>query len=151
MREQLISFETAKLAKEKGFNEREHWFYKVKSENDIELYGCTKKQLVGFKGYNPIYNKVNDYHTNKEKHNAKLYRCSAPTQSLLQKWLMEKYRIFININYDGNDEVFRVEIIKQNNDRSRKVFYLKEENIIMMFHSYEDALEISLQEGLKLI
>ena len=42
MREQLISFETAKLAKEKGFNEREHWFYKVKSENDIELYGCTK-------------------------------------------------------------------------------------------------------------
>ena len=151
MREQLISFETAKLAKEKGFNEREHWFYKVKSENDIELYGCTKKQLVGFKGYNPIYNKVNDYHTNKEKDNAKLYRCSAPTQSLLQKWLMEKYRIFININYDGNDEVFRVEIIKQNNDRSRKVFYLKEENIIMMFHSYEDALEISLQEGLKLI
>ena len=151
MREQLISFETAKLAKGKGFNEREHWFYKVKSENDIELYGCTKKQLVGFKGYNPIYNKVNDYHTNKEKDNAKLYRCSAPTQSLLQKWLMEKYRIFININYDGNDEVFRVEIIKQNNDRSRKVFYLKEENIIMMFHSYEDALEISLQEGLKLI
>lgn len=151
MREQLISFETAKLAKEKGFNEREHWFYKVKSENDIELYGCTKKQLVGFKGYNPIYHKVNDYHTNKEKDNAKLYRCSAPTQSLLQKWLMEKYRIFININYDGNDEVFRVEIIKQNNDRSRKVFYLKEENIIMMFHSYEDALEISLQEGLKLI
>ena len=151
MREQLISFETAKLSKEKGFNEREHWFYKVKSENDIELYGCTKKQLVGFKGYNPIYHKVNDYHTNKEKDNAKLYRCSAPTQSLLQKWLMEKYRIFININYDGNDEVFRVEIIKQNNDRSRKVFYLKEENIIMMFHSYEDALEISLQEGLKLI
>ena len=151
MREQLISFETAKLAKEKGFNEREHWFYKVKSENDIELYGCTKKQLVGFKGYNPIYHKVNDYHTNKEKDNAKLYRCSAPTQSLLQKSLMEKYRIFININYDGNDEVFRVEIIKQNNDRSRKVFYLKEENIIMMFHSYEDALEISLQEGLKLI
>ena len=151
MREQLISFETAKLAKEKGFNEREHWFYKVKSENDIELYGCTKKQLVGFKGYNPIYNKVNDYHTNKEKDNAKLYRCSAPTQSLLQKWLMEKYIFFININYDGNDEVFRVEIIKQNNDRSRKVFYLKEENIIMMFHSYEDALEISLQEGLKLI
>jgi predicted kinase len=34
MQEQLISFETAKLAKEKGFNERTHWFYKVKSEND---------------------------------------------------------------------------------------------------------------------
>ena len=70
MEDTRITFETAKLAKEKGFNERVHYFYKVKSENDIELYGCTKKQLVGFKGYTPIYHKVRDYHTNKEKLNS---------------------------------------------------------------------------------
>ena len=107
MEDTRISFETAKLAKEKGFNERVHYFYKVKSENDIELYGCTKKQLVGFKGYTPIYHKVRDYHTNKEKLNAKLYRCSAPTQSLLAKWLREEHNIHLiaykNINIDGYD------------------------------------------------
>ena len=136
MQEQLISFETAKLAKEKGLEQHPtklfypYYNYKGEFKGDVKDY--LKKYL-------------------NEEDATNFENIFAPTQSLLQKWLMEKYRIFININYDGNDEVFRLEIIKQNNDRSRKVFYLKEENIIMMFHSYEDALEISLQEGLKLI
>ena len=140
MEDALITFETAKLAKEKGFNEREHYFYKVKSENDVELYGCTKKQLVGFKGYVPIYHKVRDYHTNKEKLNAKLYRCSAPTQSLLQKWLREKHNIHLiaykNINIDGYDWC-----------------YITTDGItnINSYKTYEEALEAGLQEALKLI
>ena len=129
MEDTRITFETAKLAKEKGFKEGSRKGYLPNGEIGISHYDFL------------CHNDEEDYPT----------KYAAPTQSLLQKWLMEKYRIFININYDGNDEVFRVEIIKQNNDRSRKVFYLKEENIIMMFHSYEDALEISLQEALKLI
>ena len=140
MEDTRITFETAKLAKEKGFNEREHYFYKVKSENDIELYGCTKKQLVGFKGYTPIYHKVRDYHTNKEKLNAKLYRCSAPTQSLLAKWLREEHNIHLiaykNINIDGYYWCFITTDGITN---------------INSYKTYEEALEAGLQEALKLI
>lgn len=150
MEDTLITFKTAKLAKEKGFNEREHWFYKVKSENDIELYGCTKKELVGFKGYNPIYYKVNDYHTNKEKYNAKLYRCSAPTQSLLQKWLREKYNIDIIID--------TTRVIKGEKNKGEYAAIIYSNNKVL-FHwdlgglhqKYEEALEVALQEALNLI
>ncbi len=155
MEEQLINFETAKLAKEKGFNERGHYFYKVKSENDIELYGCTKKQLIGFKGYKPIYYKVNDYHTNKEKYNAKLYRCSAPTQSLLQKWLREKYNIEINITRMPPEAI--KSSFNKGNKRIKKynmwVWSLngnpRIENPLLFFDNYEEALEIGLQEALQ--
>ena len=148
MEDTYITFETAKLAKEKGFNERGHWFYKVKSENDVELYGCKKKELVGFKGYKPIYYKVNDYHTNKEKLNAKLYRCSAPTQSLLAKWLREKHEIYVtpreSYAFDQTLEfvcsVNNIFVNHGNNDEP-----------INRFKIYEDAYEKGLQEALKLI
>jgi hypothetical protein len=126
MEDTIITFETAKLAKKKEFNEICQYYYEI-LDKPITLQKMSCSNVEGYK------------------------QPTAPTQSLLAKWLRDEYRIFININYDGNDEVFRVEIIKQNNDRSRKVFYLKEENIIMMFHSYEEALEIGLQEALKLI
>ena len=144
MEDTRITFETAKLAKEKGFNERVHYFYKVKSENDVELYGCTKKELVGFKGYVPIYHKVRAYHTNKEKLNAKLYRCSAPTQSLLAKWLREKYDIDVIINTYRN----------QNQKYYKYFISEKSKNLIKSeeyYDTYEEAYEVGLQEALKLI
>jgi hypothetical protein len=144
MEDTRITFETAKLAKEKGFNERGHYFYKVKSENDIELYGCTKKQLVGFKGYAPIYHKVRDYHTNKEKLNAKLYRCSAPTQSLLAKWLREEHNIIVLVDYEGIDGYYyKFYSYKEGN----KNYDASDKN----YNTYEEAYEIGLQEALKLI
>ena len=157
MKDTRIIFETAKLAKEKGFNERVHYFYKVKSENDIELYGCTRKQLVGFKGYVPIYHKVRDYHTNKEKLNAKLYRCSAPTQSLLTKWLREEYDIEINIIRMPPEAI--KSSFNKGNKRIKKynmwVWSLngnpRIENPSLFFDNYEEAFEIGLQEALKLI
>ena len=157
MTEQLISYETAKLAKEKGFNERGHYFYKVKSENDIELYGCTKKQLVTVKSYVRIYHKVRDYHTNKEKLNAKLYRCSAPTQSLLAKWLREKYDIEINITRmppeaikssfnKGNKRIKKYNMWVSSLNGNPRI-----ENPSLFFDHYGEAFEIGLQEALKLI
>ena len=149
MEDTRVTFETAKLAKEKGFNERVHYFYKVKSENDIELYGCTRKQLVGLKGYVRIYHKVRDYHTNKEKLNAKLYRCSAPTQSVLQKWLREVHNIHFEIKpiFDVKDNLkpYHISVIK---NPSGKDF---EYEIVGSLDTYEEALEIGLQKALKLI
>ena len=78
--------------------------------------------------------------TNKEKLNAKLYRCSAPTQSLLAKWLREEHNIHLiaykNINIDGYDWC-----------------YITTDGItnINSYKTYEEAYEIGLQEALKLI
>ena len=144
MKDTRITFETAKLAKEKGFNERVHYFYKVKSENDIELYGCTIKQLVGFKGHFPIYHKVRDYHTNKEKLNAKLYRCSAPTQSLLAKWLREEYNIIVLVDYEGIDGYYYKFYSYKEGNKNYDASYKN-------YNTYEEALEAGLQVALKLI
>ena len=146
MEDTRVTFETAKLAKEKGFNERVHYFYKVKSKNDIELYGCTRKQLVGLKGYVRIYHKVRDYHTNKEKLNAKLYRCSAQTQSLLAKWLREEYNIHVTSQIGNLDFI---------NTYHYEIRYIDKNKFMCKvngnFKTYEEALEIGLQKALKLI
>jgi hypothetical protein len=101
MGEQLITFETAKLASEKG--------------------------------YSPILL-------------GEVFRKSLPTQSLLQKWLREVHKIDVFCDCIGSGLYYSV--IYDNNvkeDETDKVF--EQENTT----SYEDALEIGLQEGLKLI
>ena len=70
MKEQLISFETAKLAKEKGF-----------------IFKCNKIYLIH-----------GDLHVN-ELISDKIF-FQAPTQSLLQKWLREVHNIFVSCSYN---------------------------------------------------
>ena len=72
MEEQLITFETAKLAKEKGFKSATSRQYNSKGED-----------------YHPLSIGIQD-----EEY---LKRFPAPTQSLLQKWLREKHGIHIEI------------------------------------------------------
>ena len=90
MKEQLISFETAKLAKEKGFV-----YMKANCYGDNMCYQLPEGELINaLKG-----NSVGGY-------------ILAPTQSLLQKWLREIHNIFIStdVNYCykiyHNDELF---------------------------------------------
>lgn len=78
MKEQLISFDTAKLAKEKGFDFKTEDFFQynektfgVREESGLPRYyadGCSQ--------------------------------CSRPTQSLLETWLFEKHNIHIEITFD---------------------------------------------------
>ena len=76
--EQYISFETAKLAKEKGFdiptNTYFSYFPKI-SEYGL-VYVCAK---------------LKDY--NSEDINNGEYRISRPTQSILARWLREKHNM----------------------------------------------------------
>ena len=121
MIEQLISFETAKLAKEKGFEFKIVWEY-----------------ILGFKN----------------NHERDKY---LPTQSLLAKWLREKYDIEINITR------MPPEVIKSSFNKGNKrikkynmwVWSLngnpRIENPSLFFDNYEEALEIGLQEALKCI
>ncbi len=103
MQEQIISFQLAKLAKEKGFN------------NNI---------IIG-----------NVYNNN-------------PTQSLLQRWLREVHNIFVNADYfhGYKEDRFYYEI-KIKSDENYCGNQDSDDNV----YTYEEALEIGLQEALKLI
>lgn len=121
MKEQSITFETAKLAKEKGFKQR-----------DIE---------VGFSYYKPDGEKLKlrEYGTEFIK-----YCTPFCTQSLLQKWLRESHQISIKIDdfYTDSKLKFDYNICKLGS---------QEDNPKGLFETYEKALEEALFEALKLI
>jgi len=127
MREELITFETAKLAKEKGFDwQTRDGYHSDLQDNefweswDLYLSDHFKKRLVSQDVY------------------------AAPTQSLLQKWLREEYKIFLN-SITGYDLGTRFQILYEEEGISFDDLYTN------MFETYEEALEEGLQEALKLI
>ncbi len=77
MEETLISFSTAKLAKEKGFDWKTDACYIIEN-----------KELN--------YDATGEIHNHNEFHDV----VSAPTQSLLQRWLREKRKIYISIKLE---------------------------------------------------
>ena len=126
MEDTRVTFETAKLAKEKGFfqetNRLEIPYYNYKGE---------------FKG------DVSDWRIRKYirgENTSDIEFVSAPTQSVLAKWLREEHNIHLiaykNINIDGYDWC-----------------YITTDGItnINSYKTYEEAYEIGLQEALKLI
>lgn len=123
MNEQLISFETAKLAKEKGFKLGSGW--QIRS----------------------LFN-IKDGETFCEKTiETPEYACERCTQSLLQKWLREvhNFHITINVGLPHNQFIMYysnvIKFGKHHKSKFKSEFY----------KTYEDALEKGLQEALKLI
>lgn len=121
MQEELITFETAKLAKEKGFVNYTPIKYDLQGEDE----SCDTNEF---------------YHlVLKANHYAK------PTQSLLQKWLREVHNIYVEpfVLTDTKDLSFTCSIAKGTK--------LIDANQIDEYDTYEEALEVGLQEALKLI
>lgn len=118
----IISLETAILAKEKGFQEEELHYY--------------------FNG--ELMQHPNRLYYNYNQDNPPLTQYSAPYQSFLQKWLREEHQLFIEIYmFDpARIDYFSVRIIRN------KRYDL---NLQYPYESYEDALEAGLLEALKLI
>lgn len=107
MEEQLITFETAKLAKEKGF--------------DVET---NHRYLKGEIVKNDFTNKTFGYPLN-EIH-------EAPTQSLLQKWLRKtKGFVILVYLYDRNrEDIFSYEIVTRRNNIKCGIPYLSYEQAL---------------------
>lgn len=141
MEEQLISYKTAAVAKHKGFNEPcQFWFpdWSTQTIYDSLDHGYSqfpeRSELV--KGYGDI--------------------TLAPTQSLLQKWLREFYKIHIEIELTDNTKYFHFSyIIITSNDRnyydSEMIDEAKTHVNSEKFSTYEEALEEGLYEALKLV
>ena len=65
--------------------------------------------------------------------------CSTPLYQQAFRWFRERYSLYINLIYDWNDEVYRVTIMMQNEDKSCKVIYLKEGDYIKEYKTLEEA------------
>lgn len=119
MEEQLISFDTAKLAKEKGFLED--------CRNSFTWYNTVKPMPCStFRDWNSF---DKDWF-------------SAPTQSLLQKWLREVYHIEVNAIPTG---------LKLSRRYLPRFWFSGYEYNGADFVTYEEALEEGLIRALKLI
>ena len=135
MTEQLISKETAILAKEKGFN----------------IYQTTQYS----QGVNPTttYN----YSLNQWKlFGNELY--AAPTLSLLQKWLREKHNLYICISAEFYKTGINhtLQILCYNPNLSESDYYDNDKCTGMYgdnaeFNTYEEALEFGLQKALTFV
>ena len=88
--EDYVSFEMAKLLKEKGFNERiPHWYDDEEFlHKNTGLYLCNSTELDGC--------------------------ITAPTLQMAMKWLREVYGLFIRITEDITGNVFEWSVYQKN-------------------------------------
>ncbi len=93
MTEQLVSFETAKAAKEKGFNWKVVYGYTSKGNltNIVQTDGLIPNFISQFEDLNKYVITEQDIADGENTDNWVIY--SAPSQSLLQKWLREVHNI----------------------------------------------------------
>jgi len=92
--EAYVSFETAKLLKEKGFDEPCVWAYDPNGASFAKSYS------------EPKNSELNEYEYSK------------PTQQMAMRWLREVYKIFIEVYvdkaYNSKDIIFNTEIWNEN-------------------------------------
>lgn len=144
MREQLINFETAKLAKEKGFQRfkfselvsGEFYFYDKNGYLESNYYKNGSGSKSGAMLNDPIIGAVLSN------------SCEAPTQSFLQKWLRDEHCIHIII-IPTVTMYWTYKIINLGSELIEQPPY---DNVCECdFKTCEEALETALQEALKLI
>lgn len=90
IREDHVSFEAAKLLKEKGFDGTTNCYY---------FDDSNKRTLL----YSPFKENYNDGITNKEfeiSSNINSIRISAPTLAMVMKWLREVHNILLVVDYE---------------------------------------------------
>ena len=126
--EQYVSFETAKLAKEKGFDESVRKYFTPKGDNTfINYFYLSTKYLHGI---------------------------ARPTQSLLARWLREKHKLFIEVTVDFIRLIREGDSTKYYPVYYYKIINLEDSvwtSDKHEHHSYEEAMEDGLQEALKLL
>lgn len=125
MEDTKVTFETAKLAKEKEFPQSRKTKGKFRDDGSIENLGIGGSMIDTCKEW-----------------------YERPTQSLLAKWLREEHNIYVSPResyaFDGTlDFVCTVNGVFVNHNFKDKP--------INRFENFEEAYEIGLQEALKLI
>lgn len=138
MKDEIISFETSKLIEEKGFKEPCYYYYtndKKLHEPYLENGSSTD---IDFRV--DLEDLLESYYFTKNVY-------AAPTQSLLQKWLREKYNTIVEIL------IFDKGFLEKDKFCYQWRVYPNTEDWFtgLEFKTYEEALEEGLQEALKII
>lgn len=128
MEETKVQFDTAKLAKEKLFNLKVDSYYTLFHKQLI-----TVNNKLDFNSF--VVTKEATYHSSSY---------SAPTQSLLQKWLREIHQIQIQIHYCGD----KFPTVEKDYDAYYPIINDECGNIV---DTYEEALEEALEKALNKI
>ena len=132
MKENIVSFQVAKLAKEKGFDGLcfdAYNTHKMKYSNGwLEYIDDNEIEI-------PFTSKV-----------LKPEDILSPTQSLLQKWLKEEHHLIVIVayQYEHDSTPYSYWIYKENDS-------LPLNQWINDLKTYEEALELGLEEALNLI
>jgi hypothetical protein len=171
MKEQLITLETAKLAKEKGYNPfkldeklnqaiisngthhyintrdirtTSYYFYK-EDDGKVECHEMRTGEMSSRYGR---FDTVVEHYFGKET-NSNYYH--APTQSLLQKWLRDVHKIIVLPNRDvhKNYKGYYYHTMTHYVEADKPIIVTEED--WKNFDTYEAALEAGLLKALKLI
>lgn len=129
MKEEFVTLETAKLMKKKGFREDVFTFYEADGVEDDMILSETYD-------YSENFNKKDDCF-------------SAPSQSLVQKWLRETKNLHISIIRNACG--YGYDICKADNGTHIADGIFDGPNDGGQWDTYEEALEVGIQEALKLI
>ena len=114
--EDYVSFETAKLLKEKGFDEKCRTYYKVFPKDRIAA----------------IYHSSEDRGVSEDDPNEIL----CPTLQMAMKWLREEYRLFVNIEpLSGIKYTWSIWFMNES----------KEEESSLVYDTYEQACEAAIR------
>lgn len=121
MKDQITNFDTAILAKKAGFDECTEYVYTHENLLDPCIQdGRSNSTFIGTS------------------------TCSAPTQSLLERWLREKFKLYITIHYHKSGKFFTQVYDECENGLSMELFG-------EMWDTFEIALKEALQYALKTI
>jgi len=148
MEEQLISFDTAKLTKEKGFNIPCYNAYRIYREN-IRKSETEEKALRTIDvEYEPDY-RGGSYAEVKKYYQSKEYTL-APTQSHLKDWFRINKNLHVSVHSDHGKWYWHIfDII--NGGCLKSWHYDGDDEKTKKYTTHELAMEKALQEALKLI
>lgn len=151
MTEQLISFETAELAKEKGFE----FIWEDYESESLELGRF--RWCSFYKDPNKIEAlPINWLDTNHSAEQWGELGIDCPTQSLLQRWLREEHDIYVHCRHDLNPNFTGILYYTnwgfiKSTDKNKAYSHHGGYDEFNEWTKYEDALEFGLKEALKLI
>jgi hypothetical protein len=130
MKEALVDYDTAVLAKQKGFDwECRYYYHPDKPEKARGWFGELNTNGMTY------------WEDDKKVPKKEI---SAPTQSVLQKWLRDVHKLETGLKYWDNDK-YSYEVMKIFNG---KMLHL---NRMVFIGDYEKTLEKALVESLKQI
>ena len=124
--EDYVSFETAKLLKEKGFG-----------GECFSMY-VTPKPHSGMG--NPNEAKIAPHSRDSHYYEGYEYQCEAPTLQMVMKWLREVHKIFIEIK-----EYFDIKQYQSFVSKCGKTTYCEPDWFHPICNSYEEAAEAAIK------